>query len=200
MDEPARRKKAMRAAMKSRLAEVSPEELHRLSAQACDRLMKSDFFAGARTVMLYLPIPGELDISPVALRCFQTGRTVCAPRVNWEHHRLMPMEIHCLDTGVEVRRHGLREPVEGAPVPLEEIDLVIVPGLAFDVSGNRLGRGGGHYDRFLARPELRSLAVRCGVCFDFQIVDEAPTLDTDVRLGAVVTDRRSILTPCQNTA
>ena len=68
------------------------------------------------------------------------------------------------------------------------IDLVVVPGLAFDSGGNRLGRGGGFYDRFLAR--LRRSAVTIGLAFDLQIIDRVPADDRDFAVGTIVTDRR----------
>ena len=185
-------KRSIRVAAQSRLDELSEADAHRLSLKACDHVAGADFFASALTVMLYLPMPRELDVTPLALRCFQLGKTVCAPRLNWDHGRMTAVEVHGFDDKFEVRRHGVREPLEGRPVPPAEIDLVIVPGLAFDASGERLGRGGGFYDRFLAQPGFRPGVVRCGVGYDFQIVDSIPTLAHDIRLDAIVTDRRII--------
>lgn len=186
------RKKTIRTRVRERLEALSSGEAHNLSVSACERLMRADFYASARTVMLYLPIDRETDVSTLALRCFQAGKTVCAPRIDWEHRRLAPMEIRCFDESFEVRKHGVREPRTGEPVPLDEIDLFIVPGLAFDAMGRRLGRGGGFYDRFLSRDGIRPGAVKCGLCYDFQIVDETPVDPHDVVMAAVATDRRLI--------
>lgn len=186
------RKKQIRAEMRSRIEALSKAEVHHLSISACERLTGGEGFQSARTVMLYLPMAGELDTTPIALRAFQLGQIVCAPRMNWEHKRILPMEINCFETGFETRRYGVREPVEMRPVPLEEIDLIIIPGLAFDAVGGRLGRGGGYYDRFLSRAELRPDCAKWGIAYDFQVVEETPILDHDAQLDAVYTDRRSI--------
>lgn len=193
-------KTQIRAEVRAQLAELSDDQAHALSAKACERLVRADFFRSALTVMLYLPTRGELDITPLALRCFQLGKTVCAPRVDWEHRRMTPMEIRSFDDRFEVRRHGVREPAEGRCVAIDEIDLFIVPGIAFDDSGARLGRGGGYFDRFLAHTAARPRSTRCGICFDFQIVDAVPTRPHDVRLDAIVTDRRLISAVCPKPA
>ena len=89
---------------------------------------------------------------------------------------------------VEGEEHGRRPPRGGAPIPPDRLARVVVPGLAFDAHGHRLGRGGGYYDRFLGR--LRRTAATVGLGFDVQITDEVPVNDGDVSVDIVVTDRR----------
>src|SRR5690606_18813616 len=92
-------------------------------------------------------------------------------------------------------RFGVRAPSPQArAVPLAEIDLILVPGLAFDTEGNRLGRGAGFYDRFLATRE-GAAPPACGVCFEAQLVDRIPTEPWDVPMNAVVTERRLVTLP-----
>ena len=99
---------------------------------------------------------------------------------------MIPTRIHSLDAGLETRVHGIREPTDGEPLALESLDLVIVPALTFDRSGNRLGRGAGFYDRFLSSPQFRGTAV--GLAFCEQLVDEVPVYDNDVPVHMLVTD------------
>ncbi len=102
---------------------------------------------------------------------------------------MVPVEISSFDDEVmEIDDHGLRTPRDGRPLVPRLIDLVIVPGLAFDTAGNRLGRGGGYYDRFLRR--LRRSATTVGLAFDAQIVDAVPADDRDFGMDIIVTDRR----------
>lgn len=186
-------KKALRAEMRRRLSALTDAERHALSVRTCERVARSESFGAALTVMLYLPVPDELDVAPLALKCFQLGKTVCAPKIDWDRKRMTPVEVRSFDESFfEVQRHGVREPVGGRCVAFEEIDLVIVPGLAFDTAGARLGRGGGFYDRFLSNPGFKARVVRVGVAFDFQIVDVIPTEATDARVHEVATDRRLI--------
>ena len=183
----------MRSEMRQRLASMEAEKRAALSARACDRLLATAAFERAWTVMIYLALPDELDTQRLALRAFQDGKTVCAPRVDWEHTRMTPVTLDAYDeTRFEVCKFSVREPGAGAqPVPIEDLDVVIVPGLAFDRSGYRLGRGEGFYDRFLSQPGLRGAKV-FGLCFDFQVAPSVPTSDYDVPMDVVVTELRSL--------
>ncbi|TVQ61049.1 MAG: 5-formyltetrahydrofolate cyclo-ligase [Phycisphaerales bacterium] len=194
-------KEPLRETMRERLRALTEEDILRSSNAVARRVVASAFFESASTVMLYLPIPGEVDILGVALRAFQQGKTVCVPRMDWRKRRMTAVEIRTVNDGFEQRQHGVREPASGRPVPIEEIDLVLAPGLAFDAAGRRLGRGGGFYDRFLSQPrDRRSMRTTCGVCFDIQIVDRTPTDEHDQTVDVVATDRRLICAPCRNRA
>jgi 5-formyltetrahydrofolate cyclo-ligase len=81
---------------------------------------------------------------------------------------------------------GVREPISGNPIPVDFIDLVVVPGLGFTATGHRIGRGMGFYDRFLAQPEF--LGVSCGLGFEEQVIEQLPLLDHDMPLGMLATD------------
>ncbi len=173
----------------AKLAAMSDEQRHGGSVAACSRLTALEVFQHASVVMLYMPLASEVDLTPVAIRCFQTGKTVCVPLVDWKRRDMEPVEVTSFDDHVmEVDEHGLRMPRGGAPIPPNLLDLVVVPGLAFDAHGHRLGRGGGYYDRFLGR--LRRTAATVGLGFDVQITDEVPVDDGDVSVDIVVTDRR----------
>lgn len=104
---------------------------------------------------------------------------------------MIPVEISSLDTGIEKDQRGLRTPVAGVPVPFDDIDLVVTPGLGFDRQGNRLGRGGAYYDRFFAMHKVR--AVKWGVGFSEQLYPEIPHNGHDVPMDAVVTEQGVIV-------
>jgi 5-formyltetrahydrofolate cyclo-ligase len=96
-----------------------------------------------------------------------------------------------IDSGLVVERMGVREPAAGGQVvPPGDLDLILVPGLAFDEHGRRLGRGGGHYDRFLAGLS----SARVGVAFEVQLAPQVPAGPGDERVDAVATERRIIQT------
>ena len=179
----------LRDRMRKLLADLGPESRHDASAAACLRLAALEAFRHASVVMLYMPLPTELDLTAAAIRCYRQGKTVCVPRADWKGRDMVPVEISSFDDEVmEIDDRGLRTPREGRPRVLTMIDLVIVPGLAFDTVGNRLGRGGGFYDRFLRR--LRRSATTVGFAFDAQIVDAVPADDRDFAMDTIVTDRR----------
>jgi 5-formyltetrahydrofolate cyclo-ligase len=129
---------------------------------------------------------GEVDASPVALRGWQEQKTIAAPRLSWEQRHMIPVVIRSLDTGLVQTERGLREPAEGDPVPIEMLDLVIVPALAYDRRGYRLGRGQGFYDRFLAQAQFRGVAI--GLAFKEQVTERLPTTANDVPVHLLVTD------------
>ncbi len=157
------------------------------SRRACEMLIALPEFRQARTVMGYLPIPHEVDLAPVALAAWQDQKTFLAPKVNWEQRHMIAVECRSLDDEFTIEHRGIREPADGDPWPEGQIDLIIVPALAYDRRGHRLGRGGGFYDRFLARPGLN--AVACGLGFDEQLVDRVPVRRHDHPLDMLVTDR-----------
>lgn len=162
--------------------------MHLRGASACEKLLALPEFSSAETVMIYLSTTHEIDTAPIALQCWADMKRVVAPKVSWEQRRMIPIEIHSLDSDVRQGILGILEPLEGLPVPVDDIDLIIVPGLGFDESGNRLGRGRGFYDRFLSHPDFRAIA--CGLALEEQFVPEVPHDHTDMRVRVLVTDER----------
>lgn len=180
-------KAAVRKHLREVLAAMTEPERHQKSLAACSLVAASPEFAAARVVMLFLSTPAEIDTASLALKSWQSGKTVVVPKVSWDQRRMLPVEISSLNAGMAITGPGVREPIGGQPIPVDFIDLVVVPGLGFTPNGHRIGRGMGFYDRFLAQPEF--LGVSCGFGFDEQVVEELPVLDHDMPLGMLVTDR-----------
>jgi 5-formyltetrahydrofolate cyclo-ligase len=179
-------KAALRRELREKIAAMTPQQRHIKSLAACTLLAGAPEFAQARVVMLYLSTPEEVDTAPLALRCWQAGKSVVVPKVSWDQRRMLPVEITSLQTGITSTGPGIREPIAGKPIPLDLIDLAIVPGLGFSVTGHRIGRGMGFYDRFLAQSEF--VGRSCGLAFEEQIVEALPVLDHDIPLSMLVTD------------
>jgi 5-formyltetrahydrofolate cyclo-ligase len=156
-------------------------------------LAASPLWKDARTILAFLPLPApaaEPDLCPLLIQALAEGRRICLPRIEWNRGKMQPARIDSL-ADLETTRHGVRQPgPEAIPVPLDDIDLILVPGLAFDLNGNRLGRGAGFYDRFLG--QRKSGPPACGVCFEAQIVDRIPTEPWDVPMNALATERRFV--------
>lgn len=180
-------KSIIRRQLREMLAAMPADQRHRKSQLACDLIASSPEFHQAWIIMLYLSTTEEVDTAPLALRAWQSGKTVVVPKVSWDQRRILPIEINSLQAGLTVSGQGVREPVAGKPVPVNEIDLVIVPGLGFTEKGYRIGRGMGFYDRFLAQGEF--LGLSCGLCFQEQVVGTLPVLDHDVPLSMLVSDQ-----------
>lgn len=171
------------------LQEATPPELrHERSVAVTRRFLGLGEYTKSETIMIFLSTPAEVDTAQIALQCWSDAKRVLAPRVSWEQRRMLPMEINSLTSDVQPGLFGLREPLEGMPVPVSEIDLVLVPGMAFDEEGNRLGRGRGFYDRFLAHRDFRG--ITCALAFEAQVVDHVPHDDRDIRVQMLVTEKQ----------
>ncbi|MGB2984321.1 MAG: 5-formyltetrahydrofolate cyclo-ligase [Phycisphaerae bacterium] len=181
-------KKELRQRLRKILAEIPSDQLETRSLRACHRLFERPEYVKAEVIMVYLSLPTEVDTSPIVLRAWQDRKRVLAPKVSWSQRRMMSVEIRSLTDDLGVSQMGIREPVSGIPFPTSMIDLVIVPGLGFDERGNRLGRGRGFYDRFLAHPEFQGVA--CALAFEEQMIPSIPVGPLDRHVDLLVTDEK----------
>ena len=179
-DELRRRMRAIRKAH-------PPETRAARSERARDRLVELDVWAQAETIAGYFPIHGELDPRPALEAARAAGKRTALPRVDMEAQRVVLHEW----TGegdLEPGAFGIPEPRPDAP-ELERVDLVLVPALAIDAQGHRIGWGKGFYDQLLAGEAAG--AVRVGYVYDFQLLAECPVMPHDVPVQWVVTDTRA---------
>ena len=167
--------------MRQKKGQFTQQQLCELSLPIIDRI--KPMLAEAKTIVAYYSLPDEVDTHRFIDELLADGKTMYLPKVVSDEDMVL-----CRYIGAESMKEGafgIMEPV-GAQISTDEaIDVVLVPGMAFDGDGNRLGRGKGYYDRFLKslshpRPQL------IGVCFDFQKVDVVPTEPTDVKVDVVV--------------
>lgn len=161
-----------------------------LSARIAERLFELEAYRRARLVHLYVgAVEGEVETRAIALDALRQGKRIVCPRVAKDPSRLEHYEIRSLDELIESPR-GLWEPdpARAREVELGAIDVVLVPGIAFDRWGNRIGFGAGHYDRFLAE----IAAPKIGLAFSLQIVDRVPYSLRDVPLDWIVTEAETI--------
>ena len=165
---------------------IPPADRARLSVRVCDRALSLLAAVGTDTVMVYVSFRSEVETAALVAELRRTYR-VAAPRVAAAGR----MEAMLMDTQPLVcSRLGVMEPpATAALVEPESIDAVLVPGLAFDGDGYRLGYGGGYYDRFLARC---SRALRIGLTFEAQMVESVRPHARDQPLDHIVTERRTI--------
>lgn len=179
-------KPELRATMRARLAQLAPQRQARSQAAAL-RLAGQPEYRAARVVFTFLSLPQELNTDPLIAAALAAGKLLCAPRADWQTRALTPLRLYGADPPhVSLGPRGIREPATDELIAPADIDLVLVPGLAFDAQGYRLGQGGGFFDRFLARPELR--AIRCGLAFEEQLVAAVPREPHDEPMDLCVTD------------
>jgi len=171
---------------------LTPPERVRRTADAVARLLSLGELQRAAVVAGYAAKGAELDVWQSIDNVIRHGRTVVCPRVTERSPRLC---FHRVIERSELRPQafGVAEPQAGAPeVPLEAIDVFLVPGLAFDSAGGRLGYGGGYYDEVIARVRARGRGLFVGCGYDFQLVDTCPRGQGDQRVDCVVTDARVV--------
>ena len=181
-------KDALRRELRERLRALGRVEREAAALGAEARVWTVPEVAGARVLLLYAHLPGEVPTDAIAREAMRRGVTVVYPRCVTGTRTLT---LHALERLEALRQgaYGIREPdVEVCPlVRVEEVDAALVPGLGWDRAGGRIGRGAGYYDRLFADPAWRGF--RCGLFFAAQEADAVPMEPWDARLDAVVTER-----------
>lgn len=147
-----------------------------------NKLFKSLIFQKAKTVMFYISLKGEVDTKDMIKEAYELGKIIAVP-VCRQDKTLVPCRLL---KGAKLRKgpYSVHQPAIKRCINLKNIDLVIVPGLAFTNKGKRLGRGKGYYDRFLANMPPKTTAV--GLAYDFQILPFLPTTATDVDVDKTI--------------
>ncbi len=173
--------------MRAARAAIPSNERARLALQVEERLFSLPEVQAARTVLLFYSFGSEVPTAGMAERLLGSGGRLLLPYL--AKGRMRAAEVHSADDLVE-SGYGPKEPARRVAVRPDQVDLVVTPGLAFDRRGHRLGYGGGHYDRFLAR--LHPDALRVGIGFGLQLLDEIPAGALDERVHMVVTERETV--------
>ena len=173
-------KKELRDAIRAKKRAMTPEEIEERSAQLGELLAGSPAYREADTIYGYLPYNQEVRTVPMLERALREGKRVAVPKVYGEEMRF----IYLTDlTKVAKGYSGIPEPIEDGLVADDPHALVLMPGLAFDPQGHRIGYGGGFYDRFLAsEPEHPTIAL----CYDFQLLPELETEEFDIPVDTVL--------------
>ncbi len=185
-------KQEIRTKLLAKLLSLTKEELKRRSLNVEKRLSSLPIYKKAKLIMVYFPIKGEVDILGMVRKDLGLKR-FCFPVVDLKKKNLEIFEIKNLKEDFVPGAYGISEPdtKKTKKIYPRELDLVIVPGLAFDRDKNRLGRGKGYYDRFLKA--LNPLCKKAGVAFEFQILENLPIYpSSDEKVDVVVSEAFSI--------
>ncbi len=195
MDINGRALRALKAELRSLLLQrrdAVPAELRIEHGQAIlARLSATEAFQSAGVVMAYCGVGSEIDTRPLLRAALRGGKTLALPKVNRAAGILDIFAVRDLDADLESGVWGIREPNPGtcARVAPAELDVILVPGIAFDLEGGRIGYGEGFYDRFLrACHDAGSRPVTVAAAFSFQLLDAVPMERHDVRIDAIATE------------
>ena len=179
-------KAQLRVRLLRQLQQQEEDDRRRRSQAIWRRASRLRVFRRAKTICCYVALPYEVQTWQMIERMLERGKRVVVPRVQRRARRLQCCEIRDPSTELMPGAFGVWEPVRSARrfVRLGDLDLVFVPGLAFDRRGHRLGHGGGYFDRFLARVPRTTPTI--GLAFRFQLLDRLPVAPHDRALHAVI--------------
>ncbi len=173
-------KQELRRQIRTQKRAMTEEEILQKSARLGELLFQSEAYRQASTIYGYLPYNQEVRTVPMLEQALRDGKKVAVPKCYGDEMRFILMTDLSL---VEKGYAGIPEPIADGPVAEDQTALVLMPGLAFDPQGRRIGYGGGFYDKFLARePEHPTLAL----CYDFQMLPALDTEEFDIPVDTVI--------------
>jgi 5-formyltetrahydrofolate cyclo-ligase len=185
--EPMTEKAQWRRRLQDVLRALSQAERDAASAGARHLLRRQTTWQRARAILFYAPLPGELDLTALLEEARQAGKGAALPRFVSETGTYQAAEISDYKRDCAPGKFGIIEPAAHCrEISLKHLDLALAPGIGFDVSGHRLGRGQGFYDRLLAG----IVGAKCGVAFDQQVVGLIPAERHDVSMNFILTPTR----------
>lgn len=173
-------KQALRKMIREKKRAMTEAQIEEASARLAQLLYSSPLYRQATTIYGYLPYNQEVRTVPMLEQALAEGKRVAVPKVYGDEMRFLYIDDL---SRVEKGYAGIPEPVDDEPVAKDSTALVLMPGLAFDKAGHRIGYGGGFYDKFLsAEPDHPTLAL----CYGFQMLDELPTEEFDIPVDCVL--------------
>lgn len=194
MSETDQHRRALRQQMRRQRRALTRQQRAQAAQQLAQRLASQPLFLRSQHIALYLPNDGELDLHPLMARAWQMGKRCYLPVLSPLYHNRLWFAPYTPDTPLQANRFGIPEPRLNwrRMRPVWSLDLVLTPLVAFDAQGNRLGMGGGYYDRTLAYLQRREHWRKprlIGAAYGFQQVERLPVASWDVPLEGIVTER-----------
>jgi 5-formyltetrahydrofolate cyclo-ligase len=187
-----KRKEDIRKEMLKTRNSITKDSVFINSKKILEQLLTVEEFVKSKCVSIYLSFGNEVDTFLIVEWLKQNNKSVVVPYTEKNEISLTPVYIEDIDEDTVVSPFGYPEPIIGRvkKAKLEDVDFVIVPGLAFDDCKNRIGYGKGYYDQYLSgfNPEIKF----AGLAYDFQLLDSIPTEQHDIRLDMIITEKRVI--------
>ena len=185
-------KNSLRKDMLHQRKNMKTQDVNTFSHKIITTITELPQFKNFKNIMLYISFNNEVDTHSLATWCLDNGKTVIAPYCVQSQRKIVPFEINNLTNDLTKSTFGVMEPKHNIlkEATLHNIDLIIVPGVIFDIHCNRIGFGAGYYDRFLCQKSKNTVTI--GIAYDYQIIDSVPTDKYDVPLDFVITEKRII--------
>lgn len=176
-------KNEIRKAIKVQRKAMSTEQVREKSRIISKLFLESSIYQKAKCLMVYMPLGNEVDTKFIMQSAFADGKQLIFPVTDTESGEITP---YYADENTEFKKgaFSVSEPQSGRKADIKKIDVVVVPGIAFDRKGSRVGFGKGCYDKFLRKTD----AVKVGICYDFQLCEEIEINDNDVKMDFLITE------------
>ena len=171
---------------------VSPEVRAEKSLAIMERLFEAEEFKSAGMLHVFVSFGSEVSTEPIIKRSLEMGKRVVVPITDYKARRLTLSEIADYDLDLRPGHWGIPEPRSEAVrvIDPDQLDLILIPGVAFDKAGRRLGHGAGYYDKLLAGCKGRPFTIALG--YELQVIDNVPVMDYDVKIDGIITEERVI--------
>ncbi len=192
MDDILEAKNEIRKEVSKKISELSKNELMEKTSRVGKRLFEFANFLESNIALLYINKPNEVTTEDIIQQCYRFNKIVVLPAFNVEKRSISLMKVDNLKTDLMKGNRGIMEPdlTQCKHVPVDVIDIAIIPGLAFDEKGGRLGSGEGYYDRFI--PKLSATTRKVALAFENQIVQQVPMISHDKHVDIIITEERII--------
>ncbi len=153
-----------------------------------DRFIKTSKYINAKNILIYYPFRSEVDTTIIIERAIEDNKNIVLPKV--DNNKLKLFFVDSIPSQLEKGSYNIMEPIETAckEANIKELDLLVVPGVGFDKNFNRLGYGGGFYDRLLS--DIKGDVKKIALCFDLQLVAAIPTSEHDLKVDAIITESK----------
>ncbi|MDO5517647.1 MAG: 5-formyltetrahydrofolate cyclo-ligase [Clostridium sp.] len=159
-----------------------------------EKFFESSFYKQAENIFIYISYDSEINTKSMINRAIKEGKNIYVPRTEFSTKLMNAVKINNFENLIE-SRYGILEPKKDEPfINPNDLDLIVVPGVAFDKDGGRIGYGAGYYDRYFKRinKENKSRITKLALVYDFQIIDKVPSDEEDVSIDAVLTEKQFI--------
>lgn len=175
----------IRSAVKAKRRMLTPEQINEWSGRITEHILSLDCYRHAGTVMSYLSAFKEPSTGGIISHMFKDNKSIVVPVTDTDTFTITPSYLTSPDKLVR-GAYGIMEPAECIKARISDIDLALIPGIAFDTSGARIGFGKGYYDRFLSAFS----GIKAGLCYDFQLLGYVPSSPHDIKMDIIITEKR----------
>lgn len=177
-------KKIIRKEILEKRDELTKSQVEKLSSEICSNILNWEIFKNVSTIMLYSNCKNEVNTKKIIEHCYKMNKRVVLPKSIKDSHDILPCVVGSFDELIP-GAYGILEPDGSNIINKNKIELVIIPGVAFDMNGDRIGHGAGYYDRFLNGYN----GVKAGICYELQIVENAWPDKLDIKMDYLITEK-----------